>query len=159
VIFEWDPAKEVRNRRKHGVSFVEASTRVWRYVGCVDPRQRVLDGQSTRSAKKLRPIAAKHAKDRFSAEVSDVRDMAVPKAGAQFPAGDPRILGAAAEQIAGELFAVVLLPPSPPEKSWLVRQFQDQTSAVIRLLIAALFGALIARSADIWRFVQSLVRP
>jgi uncharacterized protein len=24
--FEWDPAKELRNIRKHGVSFVEAST-------------------------------------------------------------------------------------------------------------------------------------
>ena len=26
MIFEWDPGKEVRNLRKHGVSFVEAST-------------------------------------------------------------------------------------------------------------------------------------
>jgi uncharacterized protein len=26
VRFEWDPEKEVRNLRKHGVSFVEAST-------------------------------------------------------------------------------------------------------------------------------------
>jgi len=26
VFFEWDPAKEARNRRKHGVSFAEAGT-------------------------------------------------------------------------------------------------------------------------------------
>ncbi len=26
MFFEWDPAKEARNRRKHGVSFAEAGT-------------------------------------------------------------------------------------------------------------------------------------
>lgn len=26
MFFEWDPAKEARNRRKHGVSFAEAAT-------------------------------------------------------------------------------------------------------------------------------------
>lgn len=82
--------------------------------------RQVLDGESARSAKKLRPVAAKHAKSRFFAEARDVGDMAVPKAGTRFPAGDPGDLDAAAKQIADELSAVLLLPPSPPEKSWLV---------------------------------------
>lgn len=102
--------------------------------------RQVLDGQSTRRAKKLRPVAAKHAKDRFLAEAGDVSDMAVPKAGTRFPAGDPKILDAVAKQIADELFAVLLLPTAPPEKSWLVRQFQDQTTAVITLIVTALRG-------------------
>src|SRR5262245_6728665 len=118
--------------------------------------RQVLDGQSARSAKKLRPVAAKHAKDRFFAEARDIGDMAVPKAGTRFPAGDPKILDAAAKQIADELFALLLLPPMTPEKSWLVRQFQDQTSTVIGLIISALIGALIARGGDVWRLIRSL---
>ena len=119
--------------------------------------RQVLDGQSARRAKKLRPIAAKRAKDRFFAEARDVIGMAVPTAGTRFPAGDPSILDVAAKQIADEVFAVLLLPPAPPEKSWLVRQFQDQTNAVIGLIISALMGALIARAGDVWRLIRSLV--
>lgn len=121
--------------------------------------RQVLDGQSARGAKKLRPVAAKHAKDRFFAEARDVGDMAVPKAGTRYPAGDPTFLEAEAQKIGDELFAILLLPPVPPEKSWLVRQFQDQTSAVIKLIIAALIGALIARGGDVWHFIRSLVWP
>ena len=121
--------------------------------------RQVLDGQSARSAKKLRPVAAKHAKERFIGEAREVIDMAVPKAGTLYPAGDPKYLDTAAKQFADELSAFLLLPPSPPEKSWLVRQFQDQTSAVIGLIISALFGALIARGRDIWRLIRSLVWP
>lgn len=120
--------------------------------------RQVLDGQSTRKAKKLRPVAAQHAKDRFLAEARDVGEMAVPKAGTRFPAGDPKNLDAAAKQIADELYAVLLLSPSPPENGWLVRQFQDQTSAVIGLIVTALGGALIARSGDVWRLLRSLLR-
>jgi hypothetical protein len=117
--------------------------------------RQVLDGQSARSAKKLRPVAAKHAKARFLAEAHDVVDMAVPKAGTRFPAGDPQFLDAAAKQIAEELFAALLLAPVPPETSWLVRQLQNQTSAVIGLIISALIGALIARAGDVWRLIRS----
>lgn len=118
--------------------------------------RQVLDGQSARSAKKLRPVAAKHAKDRFFAEAREVVGMAVPKAGTLYPAGDPKILDAAAKQISDELFAVLLLPATPPEKSWLVRQFQDQTSAVFKLIVTALIGALIARGGDVWHWIRSL---
>jgi len=121
--------------------------------------QQVLGGQSARSAKKLRPVAAQHAKERFVAEAREVVDMAVPKAGTLYPAGDPTFLEAEAQKIGDELFATLLLPPSSPEKSWLVRQFQDETSAVIKLIIPALIGALIARSRDVWRFKRSLVWP
>lgn len=122
--------------------------------------RQVLDGQSARKAKKLRSVAAKHAKDRFLGEARNVGDMAVPKAGTRFPAGDPKILDAEAERIADELFAVLLLPPTTPEKSWLVRQFQDQTSAVIGLIIAAIVGALIARGGDVWHIMAGdSVRP
>lgn len=118
--------------------------------------RQVLDGQSARRAKKFRSVAAKHAKARYFAEAREVVDMAVPKAGTLYPAGDPKILDAAAKLIADELSTVLLLPPSPPEKSWLVRQFQDQTTAVIGLIISALFGALIARGGDVWRLIRSL---
>ena len=121
--------------------------------------RQVLDGQSVRGAKKLRPVAVKHAKDRFFAEARDVVAMAVPRAGTRFPAGDQKILNDAAKQIADELFAVLLLPPTTPGKGWLVRQFQDQTSAAIGLIISALLGALIARGGDVWRLIQSLVWP
>jgi hypothetical protein len=118
--------------------------------------QQVLGGQSARNAKKLRPVAAKYAKDRFLAEAREVVQLAVPKAGTRYPAGDPQLLDAAAKQIGDELFAALLLPPSPPEKSWLVRQFQDQTTAVVGLIISMLFGALIARGGDVWRLIRSL---
>jgi hypothetical protein len=122
---------------------------------CAAWRQ-VLDGQSARGAKKLRPIAAQHAKDRFLVEAHEVVDMAVPKAGTFYPAGDSKALDAAVKQIANELSAVLLIPPSPPEKSWLVRQFQDQTTAVIGVIISMLLGALAARSGDAWRLIRSL---
>lgn len=121
--------------------------------------RQVLDGQSARRAKKLRLVASKQAQDRFFAEAREVVDMAVPKAGNKYPAGNPKILEAAAKQIAAELSAILLLPPSPPEKSWLVRQLQDQTSAVVALLIATLVGVLLARSGDVWRLIRSLVWP
>lgn len=121
--------------------------------------QQVLDGQRARSAKKLRPIAARSAKNRFFVEAREVVDMAVPKAGSLYPAGDSKFLDSAAKQISDELFAVLLLPRTSPEKSWLVRQFQDQTSAIIKLIVTALIGALIARSGDLWHWIRSLVWP
>jgi len=84
----------------------EAISAAWRLV---------LGGQSVRSAEELRPEAAKHAKDRFFAEARDVAEIAVPKAGTRFPAGDPKVLADAAEQIAEELFAILSLPATPPK--------------------------------------------
>lgn len=95
--------------------------------------RQVLDGHGARSAKDLRPVAAQHAKDRFFAEAREVVDMAVPKAGTRYPAGDPKFLDAAAKQIADELSTVLLLSPTPPESMVLLPRELEPSLKLFRL--------------------------